>query len=288
MSSFLFPLLVLVIGGFFFIPIFTRKERVRKQPPPTIPFTQTPQEPQFMFYNYLKKTVRVEAISTAIGRITPITVATIPGRSSKGVNLSLVEKYLASGNTFQIVIVCQNTEKVFSHYTLDVCNGEMIKELHIGMMVSKWVGATNDYSVGKNGGTAVQGAPWLRMHNLTSLPLAFNENINITPEGVLRYTGRYFNGVALGTEFVDQDDLFPSFILNIPATDLYIGVTSDLKQGLYGGFQLTPEFYHDEGAPNDMQQLDNLTGPDVGHIAPGYLPIEGPSVTPVNRWGESK
>ncbi len=292
METILIPLLILFIGSFFLITILTRGKANRKERliTPTVgEIIRNNPQPQFALYNYLKKSVKVEVIKTSIGTIKPILITTIAPRKSKTVNLSIVERYLVAGNVFRIMVYDEFdpsfVEKEFSVYGLNIPPDEMIKELHIGMMVSKWVGATNDYNVGRNG-TAVQGVPWLRMHNLTSMQLAFNENINITPEGVLRYTGRQFMGVALGTLFKDQEDIFPDFVMNIPATDLYIGVTSDLQQGLYGGFQLTPEFYHDEGAPNDMQQLNNLSGPDNPHIVPGFLPIEGPSVVPVNRWGE--
>lgn len=287
MEALLFPLLIVVIGALVLIPLINQNI-IR----PTRPRTPTTREildnqPTFPFYNYLLKSVRVEAVTPNGNSI----VTTVAPRSRRDALLSIVEKYLVSGTAFRIVLFDEFKkdwpERVFSTYTLNIPEAQTIKELHIGMMVSKWVGASNDYSVGRNGGTAVQGVPWLRMHNLTDYPLEINENINITAGGVLRYTGRQFFGVALGTRFVDQDGIFPEFVMNIPATDLYIGVTSDLKQGKFGGFQLTPEFYDDENVPNDMQHLDNLTGPPISHIVPGFLPIEGPSVKPVNRWGEN-
>lgn len=289
METLLFPLMIVVFGAMILIPIISQK--ITRPKPPRTPTTREilDGQPKFPFYNYLLKSIRIVSVGFD-GKETVVT--SVAPRSVRNALLRVVEQHLIAGNAFKIILFDEFKkewpERLFSTYTLNIPQAETIKELHVGMMTSKWVGASNDFSVGRNGGAAIQGVPWLRMHNLTDYPLEINEGINITAGGVLRYTGRQHFGVALGTKFVDQDGIFPDFVMNTPATDLYIGVTSDLKQGLYGGFQLTPERFDDENVSNDTQQLDNLTGPPISHINPGFIPIEGPSVVPVNRWGERK
>ena len=75
----------------------------------------------------------------------------------------------------------------------------------------------------------------------TDNTIRLNENMNISSNGTLRYSGRDAFGVRLGTVFEDQDHIFPDFIFTVPATDIYYGVTSDIEQPLFGGSQLSPE-----------------------------------------------
>ena len=155
------------------------------------------------------------------------------------------------------------------------------------MVTSRWVGADADYNIGKPGLNAVQGLPWIKIHNRTQYPLSINNNINISPGGVLRYTGRDHFGVRLGTLFQDQDKIFKDFIFTIPATDVYYGVVSDIQQPLFGGWQMTPEFDDDPNEPQYLLEEGFMGGPAYPTMPYGLLYSEGPEVPPQDRWGRN-
>lgn len=244
-------------------------------------------EDKFGIYNYLNKSIRLKILRP--GFSTPITLGEISPRSKKSFSFKEIGKYLTRGNQIQIYTFDRNApgtpEKFFSTYEMNVPEGETIKMLHIGMITSRWVGADADYNIGRPGMHAVQGMPWIKIHNFTDYPLEINENINISPGGTLRYAGRDFYGVRLGTVFEDKDGIFPTFILTIPCTDVYYGVVSDIQQPLFGGFQLTPVFNEDPDEPQFLLEEGYMGGPAYPKIPYGYLPIEGPNVPPLDRWG---
>ena len=156
--------------------------------------------------------------------------------------------------------------------------------LHVGMITSRWVGADGESSISP-GLNAVQGLPWIKIHNMTEYPISLNNNINISGGGVLRYSGRDAFGVRLGTIFEDQDGVFEDFIFTTPATDVYYGVVSDIQQSLFGGFQLFSEL--DDSAYEPQFLLENwMGGPAYPKIPYGFLPTLGKDVPPQNRWGQ--
>lgn len=244
----------------------------------------------FPIYNYLNKTIRLKAIWTNGDQSHEYLLAVIPPRSVKTFPLNEIQAYLTSGTKIDIYTFDRSKpgipERYYSSYNMNVPEDTTIKMLHVGMITSRWVGADGDFNIGKPGMTAVQGMPWIKIHNYTNYPLAINENINISPGGILRYAGRDFYGVRLGTVFKDQDGIFPDYIFTIPATDVYYGVVSDIQQPLFGGFQLTPEFNEDPNEPQWLLEEGWMGGGETNPQIPyGYLPIEGPDVPPLDRWG---
>ena len=247
----------------------------------------------FQIYNYLDKSIRVEVLRKNKDGVTygkPLPLArNIQPRKSQGFKMKSIERNLTMDSLFRVYTFDETKpglgEEFYSEYRLDVPEGTTIKNLHVGMITSRWVGADSDFNIGKPGLNAVQGLPWIKIHNMTSRPIALNNNINISPGGTLRYSGRDNFGVRLGTVFKDQDGVFPDYIFTVPATDVYYGVVSDIQQPLFGGFQLTPEFNDDPDEPQYLLESGWMGGPAWGHIPYGLLPIEGPGVTPQDRWG---
>lgn len=237
----------------------------------------------FYIYNYLNKPIRVESGKG------DVIVAHIGARQSKGLKFSFISKYFLDDHKFNVYLLNNvngvEEKALFSEYKFDLPEGETIKHLHVGMVTARWVGATQD-STAIPGLNAVQGRPWIKIHNLTDRTLSLNNNIDISPNGVLRYSGRDHFGVRLGTVFKDQDGVFPTFIFDTPATDLYYGVTSDLQQPLFGGFQLDAFFKHSAEEPQFLLEKGWMGGPAHGNIPLGFLPIEGPAVSPADRWGQ--
>lgn len=259
---------------------------------------------EFYIYNYLNHPIQIDVISPEgkvlsesensdenpkVEDLSPRKLLSkLKARQRKGFKLKEMISHLLVGNKLEVSVITKSGEKkVFGTYRMNVPENTAIKMLHIGMITSRWVGADSDYNIGKPGLNAVQGMPWIKIHNMTDYPLAINNNINISPGGTLRYTGRDHFGVRLGTVFKDQDGIFPDFIFTIPATDVYYGITSDIQQSLFGGFQLTPEFHADSDEPQFLLENGWMGGPATPKIPAGFLPIEGPEVPPQNRWGES-
>ena len=111
-----------------------------------------------------------------------------------------------------------------------------ISEIHVGQITTRFSGGTWDDQmvVASN---AVQGRPYIRIHNPTMLPLRLNNNILVEPNSVFFYTGRHHFGVPLGLVLKDVDALYPRLQLTKPITDIYYGIVSDTPQPIYGGWQ---------------------------------------------------
>jgi hypothetical protein len=243
----------------------------------------------FYVYNYLLKPIRIEAVAKD-GDKTVILEDRIPGKSKRGFRMATIEKYFTQNHSIRVFVHTKSDDgsdllQPFGEYRFNTPEDTTIKALHVGMITSRWVGANSDYNIGKPGLNAVQGLPWIKIWNNTDFVLKLNNNINISPGGVLRYTGRDHFGVRLGTVFKDVDGVFPDFIWTIPATDVYYGITSDLQQSLFGGFQLTPVFHDDDMEPQYLLEEGWMYGEANGNIPFGYIPLEGPPVAPQDRWG---
>jgi hypothetical protein len=240
---------------------------------------------EFYIYNYLRKSIRVDILVGDANKTVSIPITReIKPNSKQGFKIGIIEKYFTKGNKIRVCTL--NPQKEYGVYVLDTPENETIKALHIGMITSRWTGADGDYNIGKQGLNAVQGLPWIKIHNRTNQFIRLNENITIAPYSTLRYTGRDHFGVRLGTIFKDKDGIYPTFKFTVPATDVYYGVISDLQQSLFGGWQPTPDFIDGLEEPHHLLEMGWMGGPGKQKIPLGYLPRDGPPSRPVNRWGQ--
>ena len=239
----------------------------------------------FYIYNYLLAAIRVNVLFPD-GREETLETR-IPGKSKRGFKIKTIEKYFNQEHKLRIYTLGkEDSFTIFGDYQFATPEDTCIKALHVGMVTSRWVGADADYNIGKPGLNAVQGLPWIKIWNTTDTTLSLNNNIDISPGGMMRYPGRDHLGVRLGTVFKDQRGVFPDYIYTIPATDVYYGVVSDLQQPLFGGFQLTQDFHHDEEEPQFLLENGWYYGEANGQIPYGFIPLEGPAVKPQDRWGQ--
>lgn len=295
-------LIILAAMAAFFLILYVRpsKGSPPRAPPPVDPprrekFTRK----QFYIYNYLKKPVRVEVLPSKDWGMTttkPKTlIESIPAGGRVGISQEDVVEYIRKGHVFKFYVKGildpskdDQSDELFSVYTLSrVPTDKTIRSLHIGMVTSRWVQTSSrDVSTWAYP-EAIQAYPWLKIHNMTGRYLNLNNNIDISPHGTLRYTGRHHFGVSLGTIFKDQDGLFPDYKYKVPATDLYYGVISDIDQSLYGGYQMDSVF-QDDPPQEPVFLLNNgwVGGPAKGNIPNGYIPREGPPTPLVDRWGK--
>jgi hypothetical protein len=251
----------------------------------------------FYIYNYLKKPIRLEVLSSDDGGVTtkkPETlVEDIPAGGKAKLNKAQVDYYMRRGHHVKVYVkgverpgqISQEelyADNVFSLLPKD----KTIKNLCIGMITSRWVQTnaadTNNWALPN----AVQGLPWVKIHNFTDRYIALNNNINMAPRSILRYSGRHNFGVPLGTIFKDPSGIHPDYQYTVPNTDIYYGVISDVEQPLSGGWQLDTIFQDDNFEPQWLLQNGWVGGPSKGNIPIGYLPRNGPPVPDVNEWGE--
>lgn len=255
---------------------------------------------KFKIINYLLKPVKV--VAKGEDGIEVAIVEKLDPKSSKTLSQISYDSFIRNGNTISIYIIpdhfgsqtkadnSSDEQILFSNYTLDF-SSRSISCLRIGMITSKWVGADQD-SVYVPAAYAVQGRPWVKIHNLTNIPITFaplNGNLKISPYSTSRYSGRDHFGVRIGTLFTDSSELYPVFKFKIPATDIYYGVVSDIEQPEFGGWQIDAKFSDIPDEPQWLLENGWEGGPGYGRIVPGYLPKSGPNENyfqNLNEWGQ--
>ena len=144
-------------------------------------------------------------------------------------------RLFAPGSFVEIFISNIQTPNDYVFLTKYIIN-KPISEIHVGQITTRFSGGTWDDQmvVASN---AVQGRPYIRIHNPTMTPLRLNNNILVEPNSVFFYTGRHHFGVPLGLVLKDVDGLYPRLQLTKPITDIYYGIVSDTPQPIYGGWQ---------------------------------------------------
>lgn len=237
-------------------------------------------------YNHLLKPIALEC--SADGKTIGFELK-IPGRSSKTYSQSIFEKHFADGNTVRGYIYDDTKpglgRELHVEFTLDT-PGAVIKTLNIGMITSRWVAGATGYEFKPP--NAVDGMPYIKIKNQTNNFLTLNGSINISPNGMLRFTGRDHYGVRLGTIFRDTNGVYPDYVLTERCTHVYYGITSDLLQPLHGEMQIFEDF--DESPPLTRFPMQHGAGalgggPAVEKIDPNFLPLLGTPVVELDRWG---
>lgn len=168
---------------------------------------------RFEIQNYLAKDINVR-ISLPTGEIWE--VGTINAFQRKFISVASLMK----GTEIEILI----DGDLFNKYLV---NRDKSKALLVGQLV-----AENDESDGESNrqaghsGHALQGRPFIKIHNLTNFELSFNENITIAPRTTLKYRGRHSIGVPLGLKLKNNEGLFEECMTKVPVTDIYFGKTT--------------------------------------------------------------
>lgn len=213
----------------------------------------------FLVYNYFPRhSINVTSINSQTGLVR-VLASDVPPLKTKGIIKEDVINYIVPGSILRVHIVSPEGETAhFSDLVVDHDGSERIKNLHIGMVTTRFLGSTDSLRMATTAGNANQGSIWLKIHNLSLLPLRLNDDINVEPQSRERYQGYLNQGVTLGMIFKDQDRLYPDFQYLQPHSDLYYGIVSDLKQPLYGPWQ---QDFEDEC---DMDQT--LWPFQLGHV----------------------
>ena len=204
----------------------------------------------FKIYNYLPNhSIKID-VSIYNSNALPIELVNEIKPSSSGrLPLDSLNKYVRAGNMFQVYIfnpLDPTSVLHFSDMIMDTYMQERIKALHIGMVTSRFIGDPTPLRLDM--ANAVNGSPWVKVHNLTYIPLSFNggsedqtsgkDGFIVEPHSLHRYQGYLRYGVPLGTYFRNDQNIFPPYQYLRPDTDLYYGIVSDLQQPLQGNWAL--------------------------------------------------
>ena len=227
-------------------------------------------------------------IDTATGTMTKVTdvnldqtpIISIPKLSKSYIDPLVFSKFFVPG---KVLVIKEHGSMVpFIKYTFI----RPVKSLNIGGITSRWVGADQD-SVLIPAGNAVQGRPYIRIHNFTSQTLNLNETIRINPNSTVHFSGRDHLGVRLGSIFVDNESKFPKYKMMVPITDIYFGTVTEKPQPGYGGWQMDDVFNEVTGEPQFLLEEGYLSGP--AHPLIDYTelpPVEGCYNKFVDDWGQ--
>jgi hypothetical protein len=240
-------MLLILIAGLFLGYLFMKKKTEGLTP--TFPSGYIKYPADFGIYNYLKKAIKVTITNTNLatdvkeGKSHTL-VENLAPNTRVGVDKEDVIKYLVPESVIDIYIDGDH----YSSILVDTGLLERIKNLHVGMVTTRFIGKTTDtLRLTTTSGNSIQGNAWLKIHNITDRPLRLQlgletltsePDVEVPPHGTVKYLGYRHQGVTLGTYFKDPDGLYPVFQYLIPNSDLYYGLTSDLKQEMQGCFQL--------------------------------------------------
>ncbi len=171
-------------------------------------------------------------------------LATVKPLKTEGLTKQQVSKFLKPGNVLKFYVVKNGKKHHYSDYVVNTRQDERIKNLHVGMITTRFVGRTTDnLNLATTAANAGSGSAWVVIHNVTALPLSLNNGeIKVEPHSTFRYLGYFNSGVTLGTYFKDDDEIYPDFQYLQPHSDLYYGIISDLQQPLQGCFQYGEDF----------------------------------------------
>lgn len=213
----------------------------------------------FLVYNYFPRhSINITSINPETG-ITKVLAGGVSPLKTKGIIKEDVVNHIAPGNILRVHTISPEGETShFSDLVVDHDGHERIKNLHVGMVTTRFLGSTDSLRMTTSAGNANQGSAWIKIHNLSLLPLRLNDDIVVQPQSRERYQGYLNQGVTLGMIFKDQDQLYPDFQYLQPHSDLYYGIVSDLKQPTYGPWQLDFE---------DECDMDQTLWPfQLGHV----------------------
>jgi hypothetical protein len=253
--------ILLIVGGgvclgIAIIWVLSHRERFINQP--LIAPRKRKIPTNFLVYNYFPKhSISIDIIKyDGKGKRNVFSlIDSIRPKSTSGLTKQQVKDHLQGENVIQIHTISPKGEKkLYTEYmiNLDPHGGERIKNLHVGMITTRFIGATDGLRMTTTAGNAISGNASLKIHNLTYLPLNLNGGaqtgnnedpssgggVSVRPHSTDRYLGYLHQGVTLGTIFSDDDGLYPDFQYLEPQSDLYYGVVSDIRQPLSGCFQL--------------------------------------------------
>jgi hypothetical protein len=108
---------------------------------------------------------------------------------------------------------------------------ENINSLYVGMITGHNAPNSDVYK------PAFHDMMQIRIHNLGTVPLTFNNSIYVEPKEMVIYEGREKNGIPLGLVLKNNDNIYPQFKITTYTTDIYYGLVAQYEQPVKGGIR---------------------------------------------------
>lgn len=166
----------------------------------------------------------------------------------------------------------------------DVCIGDKpLEQFNVGMVTSKRVPNFISHNIAPN---ATSGRDFIRIHNLSKQYLNLNQgftdgidvnaiprdnigSIVLPPGGVTEFSGWTRLGMQLGSVLKDVNGRYPDFVWDIPSTDVYYGVNSEIEFPKFSGSQysfyflnsMSPDYLFEQGLIGGIDYTTNRLGP---------------------------
>jgi len=211
--------------------------------------------PNFRVFNYFPKNpIRVDLLIKK-GDVSPnpnpaltsgkylqrTLIENIPPMRSGGIPRNVVVADLVEGSIFKIYVLDptgKTAPREFGTSEIKTNAWERIKNLHVGMITTRFIGTTDTLRMSTTSGNAVNGNAYLVIHNLSAIPLTLNDgDVTVPANNTVRFQGYRNQGITLGYYFKDVDGLYPDYQYLQPFSDLYYGVVSDIQQPINGCWQ---------------------------------------------------
>ena len=244
--------IVFFFGAWILVGYLKKKEH-KKLPEATLKENYSP-SPNFRVFNYFPNNpIRVDLLIkkgeasevphglTGGSYLQKTLIEKIAPQKSGGIPRNLVLQDLVEGSIFKIYVLDptgKTAPREFGTSEIKTNAWERIKNLHVGMITTRFIGTTDTLRMTTTAGNAVNGNAYLVIHNLTELPLRLNDgDIEVPAHGTTRFQGYRHQGITLGYYFNDDDGLYPQYQYLEPFSDLYYGVVSDISQPINGCWQ---------------------------------------------------
>ena len=202
-----------------------------------------PEPSNFMIFNYFPDApIKMVSLDRAGFDFVPgdVIIEKLNPSSAKGLTSEQAKKYIKPGSAFRFYIANDDgSETKIGDYVINGQSDRKVKNIHVGMVTTRYIGDSMDsLQMTTTAANANQGSSWVVIHNLTDIPLSFNNGqITVEPQSTTRYLGYLNQGVTLGTYFKEDSGLFADYQYLKPYNNLYYGVISDIRQPLEGCLQ---------------------------------------------------
>jgi hypothetical protein len=235
-QSFVVYSIIFLLGMFVLLLAFFLPKEPKKEIKCLEKFIQPPSN--FLIFNYFPNHhIKIDAIQNGNKYVL---ADKIKPQGTSGLTIDQVAKYLTTGTMLKIYLIdSKGNSQHYADYFINTERNERIKNLHVGMVTSRFIYNSSDgLHMATTHANAGQGNAWLVIHNVTAVPLSLNDGeITVPPNSTYRYLGYLNQGVTLGTFFKDDDGIYPEYQYLRPHSDLYYGITSDIRQPLLGCMQ---------------------------------------------------
>lgn len=223
---------------------------------------ESKKESQVLFVNYYKIPVQIRLGDRSFIELTP----------GKKVHKSLeeVKKFFGEGENILDIYMRSGKESPYNGYDL-LLNSTRMKVLD-GTYKGVFVGQNSGHEdlgliadpIRSTLGTAI---PRMSIYNDTRIKLKFqiaSDQICLEPGESRMYFGEEDHGIHLGTRIQNIDGILRDYVVDIPMTDIHLGLVLNHPTLLYTGAKIGGEFNDSIRIKTHLLELWDMDGPHRG------------------------